>query len=729
MDTRYKPLHLVEGMESSSFPAGWQLSVSDDTLQDPSPPQLSTTHDRKRMGWRLLCSTFVIVAFSAGFSVFLLIWIIQIHGIPSIAGKSIIAGVRQTGAFLVDEGTATSADGSERAKLMVLTFSSVTTQLVAATAPLLVMMTAYCTAGAWLAQQERSTNDGMHLPTPAQYGLLVKLSSTAGLVAMYDTAQYLFRQRLERRRESSPAMLPVAFAAVVIIYAITHLISVADLWLHATSSAILRNTTLPIDLPSISDVTDPSSMPISNLYPFGSIFNESLCSIRSNRNGFADAGQPCLVDNPQWASSVPSVTGAGFLISANSTFTGIFNESQPNPGHPLSVITLHDEGDLAVIVPSPSSFDNSLTWTAPTYGMRASCRSLTPNCHVIVNQIPPPSINLYNCSQAGYPYLPSASMIVLSGNVVISTIGSTVVPNLLQYYTNGGAYPDNPHEVQVQLTFPNLGSYASDGAIVTADFIDQSGDPAVAFAACQVEYFNLTIEHDAGSFSVVDGSMESSSRNFSAIRSAPLLMGMVSDQLSLNLQPRVIANSENSSALAALNQELGRLPLALFAGSLITQPPLSLSATRSSLVSRYQTGPVLLYTSLLFLYSIIVLAIFLWASTIKSPLVKARDGTTTTSLELARNMLTDPLTLVGLALQQSLHGVKEGSIVKEPIELFGETAEKDGDFAGNEDGGVRKRAPRLELGVVDHGEKAGLIYGVREWRRDDVKASTANARI
>ncbi len=57
-----------------------------------------------------------------------------------------------------------------------------------------------------------------------RYGLLVKLSSTAGLVAMYDTAKYLFVRGAQKRREPVPSLLPIAFMAVVLIYAITHLI-------------------------------------------------------------------------------------------------------------------------------------------------------------------------------------------------------------------------------------------------------------------------------------------------------------------------------------------------------------------------------------------------------------------------------------------------------------------------------------------------------------------------
>ncbi|TFK68968.1 hypothetical protein BDN72DRAFT_841168 [Pluteus cervinus] len=727
MEVRDETLTLVESKED---PSSFSGSSSASLLSSSRPQLLTVTRDHKRMGWHLLLTTLTIVTLSAGLGILLLLWVFCLHEVKEADGMSAIESVRRTGAFFVNEGTVVDGGGVERARLRVLTFSSVTTQIVAATVPVLVMMTAYCTAGAWLAQQERPSEEGENLPTPAQLGLLVKLSSTAGVVAMYETVQYLFIRRLRKGRESAPSLFHVAFLTVVVIYLVTHLISAADLWLHVTSYAVVWDTTIvPIDAFSlVSNANSSFSYPY---YPLGIKFNDTLCTNSS-------ASAPCLMDDVFWASSAPSVAASGYLMAANSTFFGLFPDDKPNPRYPLSVITLHDQGDLAVIVPTSGSTNDSWTWTGSTYGIKASCNSLTQGC----------GSSGSDCAEAGYPDMPSSNFTSGKTSAEITfELNGTVSSDIQGYYRNHSALLDNPHEIQVSLSWEDLvsgfqasftnGPYSTNQVTSQAQSADHFilptrslDDPAgflmngtdnrtLAFAACQMEYFNLTIKHDiGGTYSVVNGTMEPSSKSFAAIMSGPLLMGMANERLQANLQARVVAIHNGTGTLAALNQELGRLSLALFAGSVITQPPVSLHVTNSSLISRYGALPVLTYASLLFLYSTIVLAIFVWASTIKSPVVKAGDGKTTTSLKLAQSLLTDPLVLVGRAIPQSLHGVQAdvGSGLDAPIDMFGEVAEKGGDLVGNEKASVRRRAPRLALGVVEDGPKAGMIFGVHEWK-------------
>ncbi|TFK69739.1 hypothetical protein BDN72DRAFT_589921 [Pluteus cervinus] len=761
------PITPVEPKELATHPQmNISNSSSDETLLIPSQPRLSVTRERKRMGWHLLLGTLIIVFISAGLSTLLILWIFWIHGVPSIPGKSIIAGVMQTGAFLVDEGTKKNEDGTERAKLVVLTISSVTTGAVAASAPILVMMAAYCTAGAWLAQQGQPSENGTNLPTPTQYGLLVKLSSTAGLVAMYDTARYLFVRGAQKRREPVPTLLPIAFIAVVIIYAITHLIAAADLFLHLTSSAILHNTTYPVDLSSSTPSFNPTLLAgVDNTYPFGIAFNDTLCSSPS----FVSV--PCLYQGPGWAGYIPTIAKSGMMIASNSTPVGLFNDNEPSPRHSLSVITLHDEDDLAVIVPSTSaSMNSSLTWTGPTYGMRVNCRNLMPDC--LTNDVDMATGGpVHNCSKAGYPYLPYDTNPRSSSNTstsqlrsdslipgkVLMTANSTVISDIYAYLATGGEYLPNPHEVQIELVWPNTiddsGGYNQLNTVVDVRAL---GDKATGFVACQVEYFNLTVRYDGpgmdgGRYSIVEGSMEPTEKEFMAIMAGPLWMSMINLQLHANLQARAMSDRNDDNVIAALNQEVSRLSLAIFAGSVVTQAPHSLSITKSAFVSRYPVTPVLVYTGLLYIYALIVLGIFAWASTIKTNLVRmvARNTETdsdyemggsreVTTLELAQNALTDPLVLVGLGVPRSLNGLHQmrssqaggraRPLLVDRMDMFGESGRVDGTLmeegtlAGGHAGTSARtlRAPRLKLGIVAEGENAGLMFGVNEWRPKDL---------
>ena len=176
-----------------------------------------------------------------------------------------------------------------------------------------------------------------------------------------------------------------------------------------------------------------------------------------------------------------------------------------------------------------------------------------------------------------------------------------------------------------------------------------------------------------------------------------------------------MADGNDDSVIAALNQEISRLNLAVFAGATMTGPPTTLSITRSLLVSRYPVPPVLFYTSLLFIYSLIVLGICIWASTIKTPVVIGQDGSKATSLELGQALLADPLMWVGLMFPKSLKGVDGTNVVTDSMETFAEGQRgvmEGGKAEGDQTEEEEENSMRLRLGLVMEGEKAGMVFGV-----------------
>ena len=63
---------------------------------------------------------------------------------------------------------------------------------------------------------------------------------------------------------------------------------------------------------------------------------------------------------------------------------------------------------------------------------------------------------------------------------------------------------------------------------------------------------------------------------------------------------------------------MGRTTLGIFSGALVNAPARSFVESRSVLVGRYPVAPVIVYTGLLFIYSMVALGIFTWASSAES---------------------------------------------------------------------------------------------------------------
>ena len=167
----------------------------------------------------------------------------------------------------------------------------------------------------------------------------------------------------------------------------------ADFWLHVASSAVVYNTTSPISLTS-----NPSAAltPLAEQYPYSIHLNQTLCDAHTSLNGGI-----CLTgESVGFAWYTPSIAKSGILIASNSTPTkGLFGPSEPYPQHPVSVITLADENDLAVIV--PTTVDPTLSWTGPTFGVRSTCKNLTPQCKT--DNVTSNSQPIYDCTPAGFP--------------------------------------------------------------------------------------------------------------------------------------------------------------------------------------------------------------------------------------------------------------------------------------------------------------------------------------
>ncbi|TFK66895.1 hypothetical protein BDN72DRAFT_126825 [Pluteus cervinus] len=450
---------------------------------------------------------------------------------------------------------------------------------------------------------------------------------------------------------SVPRMLTTAFTLAMVTYSITHLISLADLWLHATSSAIIYNVT-----------TYPKDIHLN----YGAVWRESSLECTGSRCHLHGMEDP-------WEDIVQN----GFAIASNAS---------TNISVPWSVNTLRDFEDLAVIVPHTS--DPDLRWLAPSIGMRANCSNVTPECLAGVGASP-----TYNCSMlATRMKQPELSQLPFySGTSTLD--GSSIIENAVLPYGD---------VVFLQFSWPLVRMALS----VSNRFIhfDTSilGARPCAFTMCTISMFNVTLSHTGGgSFTLRPAIMRPSYDSIMADMGPEGFVHVSMDQLANYLLPYAIFETNETNVIASLNQGFSRQFLGLNTYLFQIAPAHNFSLVQpTSIVPRYSLAPVFAYISLILIYSLIALAIFIWASLIPTPVVKAPNGEEMTSLELTQRHLTDPMMIVASILHsQSQTGTPpEPKIGTNPVEMYDED----------------QHTPRLIVGIEGKSADAGRRFRVRE---------------
>ncbi|KAJ6502108.1 hypothetical protein C8R45DRAFT_1092003 [Mycena sanguinolenta] len=511
-----------------------------------------------------------------------LLYLVAIRRVPDPGGSD-------TSAIFVSELAADTLIG--------LVISTIATHTVSISVPFLIYVAAYCVAGKWLEEQEFPPQTRTALPTPLQYAFMVKMLTTATITSVFQAGRYV---REWRRRIQFPRAFHLALALATLILGLSYSLILADIWLHGASSVVHVQGTVQV----------------ASVLPVGLAFNQSVCT----------TSNACLNDTTGWASKAPWVIQTGLRIAANNTA-------------PFSVVTLNNASDLAVVVPSLP--DPSLMLETPSFGVEAQCTSLTPNCTA--------------ATQSQCPGYPQGSLpLALGGNTTASTnttssststtTSSSTLPTSTQPVTNlvAAAQAANPQAVRVQL------QWSSNGIMRPANptTIETSSGDILSWALCNMTFYNLTLRHQDGNYSVIGDPVLADS-NFAAIMKGGLFSQAGNLQLLSNLQATMLAQPTVSNAVAALNQELGRLTLALFAGTL---QPTTVAAQHTSqdstLLGRYPFPPVIVYLLLLYAYALTAAGIYVLAARLRSTLFRAPGYKTTSAVQLAQLRLTDPLAFV-----------------------------------------------------------------------------------
>jgi hypothetical protein len=414
----------------------------------------------------------------------------------------------------------------------------------------------------------------------------------------------------------------------IVIFVIVHLVGIADLWLHATTSAVLFNLT----------TSDPGTSP-----PMTSvIFNQSLCS----QHDFPPLNSICITGADGWANDREDfMTVIGQNVISNSSSD-------------RKIITLADAKDLSLVV--PRVVDKRTSFKASNFGARAQCKSLNSQC------IGQGTMTPINCSNIGITIIPTNPSVVASLAVVAPyDKWDDNPPSLNTSYPLFGPHyccATNPVETLLQLRWS---SQVNGLTSVPNDAIQPYPIPLLnIYASCSLTFYNLTMAYDGSAsdekyWSVAPEDLLPSSDHFATILAAPYAWQLVTDHLTMNIKSRAMSANSTQQVMAALNQELSRLALGYVSGAFIFAPASNVRVTVPTILGRYPIAPLLVFVLLLFIYGLIGIVIFVMSFNMRSdnvlipPELRRFAGSTHVnadqlmpSLELVRLRLTSPLPLL-----------------------------------------------------------------------------------
>nr|GAT49405.1 predicted protein [Mycena chlorophos] len=548
-----------------------------------------------RMRWTFALPALFVAILVLGVATVLLLFVVVLGRVPSAS---------------INDPSSIYVSHPPTRLLLGLTISTISTHIVAISVPVLVSVVAYCVAGKWLEEQELPNPPRVVLPSPLQYGLMVKMLTTSSIGSVIQAGQYLHSSN---GRARTPRAFHMALSLTSLILGLSFSLILADVWLHAAVSIVPGGALFADGFSSLNVV-----------------FNESVC---------ADVqGSSCLNDTAGWAATQPWIVEKGLLVAANETSDFL-----------VTTLSSNSTGDLALVIPrSASQFGFQLS----TFGVAAQCVNLTPNC---TSAADPPSL----CDAATRVVQPSASAKPsaspsASASASASPSTSSAAPSSSSSTTSVRATSGpnaNPQAVVMQLEWPETDiSLANDVATKSSN-----GDIR-SWASCELSFYNVTFQQQPGSRGDPP-ELTLASPAFANIMQGALLSQVGNLQLLSNLEATMFYAADEASALAAMNREVARVTLALFSGTLELQAttpsphshsdffnaPPSLQPAGS--LGRYPIAPLTIYLVLVYSYALTAFGIYLYAACLRAPIIRGpnRFPATVNAAQLAQLRLTDPL--------------------------------------------------------------------------------------
>ncbi|KAG8956057.1 hypothetical protein FRC00_005174, partial [Tulasnella sp. 408] len=543
-----------------------------------APTQTWATRPARPRLFGLLPAAVVIIT-TFGFVVVILTILLYYQCEETQGGRGILPAIRK-GAFYTVETHKRSKDS----KLLILTISTAANQVVSGTSAIVMALVAYRVGAEWLRlSKSPNSQSPAETPSPAQYGMLVRLLGSSSVLAIAEAFAYTARTW---NRARLPKIFRHSMWLATVVWVLARLIGLADIWLHTTSVSERSNVTLP--------------EPPSPMQPWGVSFNQSICadmiSTSSDSTSYSPPGFNCLGPYEYFISNVIWGHSIAFDVMTNST------------NAPFHVGTV--ERDTAFVLPGPGVVDmGSESFIIPTFATRATCTSLNRVC------AKDPNATSLNCTAAGYPNFPY----IKDGRVVDRVLG--VVENHDLIGTEGGTRdslyipaPSNPVKLAVQLQWETLeqgpGPHPQAASGADQDLAVDDLQRPTLYAGCNLTFFDAVARWDSRKqhWSLLNTTESSQERT--ATLWLPIVWQYATELIASNLMYIARRNS-TAETMFALGQELATLTLATAAGFYKPGTASEVSDTRIYIVEKYLVLPIAAFLLLLCAYGLMISVILL----------------------------------------------------------------------------------------------------------------------
>ncbi|KAG8925408.1 hypothetical protein FRC01_010237 [Tulasnella sp. 417] len=572
-----------------------------------------------------------VILTTLGFVVVILCVLLVYQCVETQGGQGILPAIHK-GYFYTVEDHKQSRDS--KSHLWILTISNAATQVVAGTSAIIMALMAYRVGAEWLRLSKSPSNSSStETPSPAQYGLLVRLLGSSSIRAILEASVYTARSW---KRTRLPRMFRHSFWLATLVWVLARLVGLTDLWLHTTSDS--ERSTITLD--ELSPGPGPS---------WGVSFNQSICaemkSTYPNSTSMSPPDMECLGPYEEFISEVEWGHKIAFDAMTNST-NAVFH---------VGLL----EGDTAFVFPGPRVVNmSSENFIIPTFAARATCTSLNRLCDKDA------STGFLNCTSVGYPHFP---YIKGGGNGTLST--DRVVDRILGVIGDdlvgleAGSFqsikiPGNPVKIATQLQWETLeqGSvtHAQPASGAGTDLaVDDLQHPTL-YAGCDLTIFDAFVRWDSikQGWKLLNATKSSLERT--ATLSLPIVWQYATELMAANLMYTARRNS-TAETMVALSQDLTTLTLATAAGFYTLGNAFEVTETETVLVARYPVLPIAALLLLLCAYALLASVIFLsvYRTADEAIIVPGPDGgfvdeeMERSTLALAQRWLTNPMPLVG----------------------------------------------------------------------------------
>lgn len=464
---------------------------------------------------------------------------------------------------------------------------------------------AYKAARLWLWESKQASSSNK-LPTPLQYGIALKITSTPGIESMWTYLKYSMTK--SRRMPRTVTLLGIALVSQLFLGTLT---SVADTWLHLTATTVPRV--------AISTVPSPSSLYSRTL--FGNCTSGPFAY--RNESGT----QSCTI--PHTPPDVPLYSSGG--VGGGGAANGLFGVAEG-----LSTLNNVSKSNFVVYVDNvafiaPAVVRQNVSFTANSHGLRTNCTPISNACNFSYGT-PGSSMATYDCKNK-YPGVRSDNSFSYGFSSIwfnLTLVGSEGVKPAL-------GTGNNPFNIFIEATIDTPARGLQD-----PEFVAQAEGTQAILLWCEIEVLDVAFSMGVDVPGILHTNQSSNATTYaisSIFASSPKFPAV---SQSLWLAAEMAAMSGNSSAYAnQLARQLSIVGIGLGAGAMASASTLSEVTHTYSLVSRLPKAPLFTLVCSFLLYALTCAAIAL-----SILFTRKSHQMTANEIEIVKARLADPLGIV-----------------------------------------------------------------------------------